>query len=132
MRAYIATSVSAILLIGCANNNPSINHLTSEQLTGVLVGKTEFGHYQHEGYDVTFFQYYSPGGKITGKSSYGPTTGRFEIREGGCFYTDFFDDSGVADGCNYYTPIGEHAYRVHGPYDSVTEVRVGPGDLVSE
>lgn len=131
MRNCRVALVSAILLIGCAAN-PATSYLSSQQLVKVLVGNTEFGHYQHKGYDVSFSQYYSPDGKITGDTSYGPTTGIYEIREDGCFYTDFFDESGVADGCNYYTEIGENQFRVDGPYDSVTEVSIKIGDLVSQ
>lgn len=123
--------LAAFFLAGCATT-PTSKPLSSAQLQRVLVSNTEFGHYEHKGYNVTFSQFYSTEGKIVGNTSYGPTTGIYEFRADGCFYTDFFDDSGVADGCNYYTEIGENEYRVDGPYDSVTNVVIKPGDRVSE
>ena len=123
--------LSGLFIAGC-QSIPDKKYLTSAELKSVLVGNTELGHYKHKGYDVEFSQYYSPSGEIIGSSNFGPTKGVYEIRDNGCFHTDFFDDSGVADGCNYYTPLELGGYHVAGPFDSSTEVTVEKGNNVQQ
>lgn len=113
--------------------------LNRSELASALIGHTEYGRYQHLGYDIEFAQYYSPDGSLTGASNQPPYRyrGIYQLRDKGCFFTDMATQDNAADGCNYYqritagTSAKGNRYRVHGPYQAVTDVTVVWGNQVA-
>jgi hypothetical protein len=90
--------------------------LLSDQLHEKFVGNSVHGGYSENGEAIEIWEYFHENGTIYGRDSkYGDFRAQYEIREGGCFYSDY-EKSDKYDGCYYYVNESGKWYRYHRPW----------------
>ncbi len=103
--------------------------LNARELREVLVGNTEVGQYSYLGTSIPFVEFFRKDGTIKGKDVYEHYSGRYTIRNDGCFYVDY--EGTESDGCYYYERLSGNRYRLYSPDLKSTVVTVVPGDANS-
>lgn len=90
--------------------------LLSDQLHEIFVGNSVHGGYTDNGEIVEIWEYFHENGMIYGRdSTYGDFRAKYELRDGGCFYSDY-DESNKYDGCYYYVHESGNKYAYHRPW----------------
>ncbi len=100
--------------------------LQGEALRTLIADSTQIGEYQDQGKWVSFAEYFSPDGQIRGADGHETWTGRWEVREGGCVYSDY--EGTQADSCYYYARKSWDEYFIIRADGSRTIVRIVGGN----
>ena len=103
--------------------------LTSEEVRELLVGNTEHGKYEYRNALVEYWEFNREDGKIKGRimGGGGKYSGKYKIREDGCFDARYYSDDD-ASGCYYYEHIEGNKYHVTGPNGWSSDVTILEGD----
>ena len=88
----------------------------SAELRRLFIGNTVHPTYIYKNKKIDVWEYFHKDGTLyilDGK--YGKNIGKWEIRDDGCFYSNY-DSSDKYDGCYYYEHDSGNIYRFHRPW----------------
>jgi len=101
---------------GISTLTPLGEIMSSEQLSKVFIGNTVRGSYPDQGEIVDHWEYFDKDGTIYGRDGkFGDFNAAWEIRDGGCFYSNY-EESDKYDGCYYYVHESGNNYGFHRPW----------------
>ena len=101
---------------GISTLTPLGEILSSEQLYKVFIGNSVHGSYPDNGDVNEVWEYFDEDGTIFGRDSkYGEYKAIWEIRDGGCFYSNY-EKGDKYDGCYYYVHDSGNTYGYHRPW----------------